>query len=149
MTGVEAIVAINIDPENQHRIKVVIPMIDENLIFDKWVRPMGVDVGEPGFGSFFVPALKSEVILCGRLGQKHNLFYESSYNEDFEVAPDFRNEDGASGGGTVCGVRSPGDMKLIAEHDMQLRMGRAHIEADATIRLLAPGGVFINDRRIG
>lgn len=142
---VEGIVAINEDPENQHRIKVVIPLLDENSIYDKWVRQMGCYVGSNGFGSFFLPPLGSEVVLFGRLGQKHNLFYMSVYNEDFEVPADFRNE---SGSDAVCGVRAPGDLKIITEADMQLRMGRGHVEADASIRIIAPGGLFVNDRKV-
>jgi len=149
LIGVEGIVAINEDPENQHRIKVVIPSIDSDHIFDKWVRQIGAYVGGPGFGSFFMPANGSEVVLFGRLGQKHNLYYQSVYNEDFPVAMDFRNDDGGSGGGAISGIRAPGDLKIITEYDMQLRMGRAHLESDATIRMIAPGGVFIGDRRIG
>jgi hypothetical protein len=36
--GLEAIVAVNNDPEFQHRIKVVIPVLDEDLIYDNWVK---------------------------------------------------------------------------------------------------------------
>lgn len=139
MTGVEAIVAENEDPERQHRIKVVIPIIDENQVYDKWVKQLGVYVGGPGFGSFYVPPKGSEVVLFGRLGQKHNLYYLSVYNESFIVPPDFEDS-------SVCGVRAPGNMKHITEGDYQLRAGRANIETDSTLRIIAPFGVFINGK---
>lgn len=143
---VEGIVAINEDPENLHRIKVVIPALDETVIYDKWVRQIGAYIGGKGFGSFFVPALGSEVVLFGRLGQKHNLYYMSVYNEDFPVPADFSTDEAS---GAACGIRAPGDLKLITEADMQLRMGRGHIETDATLRIIAPFGFFVNNRRIG
>ncbi len=139
VTGVEAIVAVNEDPENQHRIKVTIPLMDEERVYDKWVRQIGVHVLGPGYGSFFVPPIGSEVVLFGRLGQKHNLYYMCVYNEDYIVGPDFRST-------AVCGIRTPGDLKLISDLDTQLRMGRGVIEADSTIRITAPAGVFINGR---
>lgn len=141
LQGLEAIVAVNEDPEHQHRIKVMIPLLGPNEVFDKWIRPLSVFVLGPGYGSFFVPPLGSEVTLFARLGGKHALFYASAYNEDFVVPADFRDA-------AVCGIRVPGELKLISELDMQLRSGRTHIEADATVRIIAPGGVFINDRRV-
>jgi hypothetical protein len=142
MMCIEGIVAINEDPEHQHRIKVVIPAIDENSIYDKWCRQLGCSVLGEGYGSFYVPPVGSEVILFGRLGQKHNLYFLSVYNEDFIVPADFRDS-------AIVGVRAPADMKHIAEGDYQLRAGRVHIETDASLRIIAGGGVFIGDRRIG
>jgi hypothetical protein len=140
--GLEGIVAINEDPENQHRIKVYIPAIDESTIYDKWVKQVGVFVGGNGFGSFYVPPVRSEVVLFGRLGQRYNLYYMSVYGEDFVVPADFRDT-------AVCGVRAPADLKHICEGDYQLRAGRAHIETDASLRIIAPGGIFLNGRRSG
>src|SRR6266704_2961405 len=99
--GIEAIVAVNEDPEFQHRIKVVIPILDEDKVYDKWVRSMNAWVLGAGYGSFFVPPIGSEVTLFSRLGGKHNLFYTQAYNEDFIVPADFRNA-------AVAGIRSPG-----------------------------------------
>jgi hypothetical protein len=139
--GLEGIVAVNEDPEHQHRIKVIIPFLDESSVFDKWIRPIGVFVLGPGYGSFFVPPLGSEVTLFARLGGKHNLFYASAYNENFVVPADFRDT-------AVSGFRVPGELKLISELDLQLRSGRTHIETDSTVRIIAPGGLFVNDRRV-
>lgn len=141
VTGVEAIVAENEDPERQHRVKVVIPAIDEERVHDKWVRQLGVYVGGPGFGSFFVPAKGSEVVLFGRLGQKHNLYYLSVYNEDFIVSPDFENS-------ATCGVRAPGDLKFLAEGDMQLNAGGLQIETVGAVNIIAHGGFFVDGKPV-
>jgi len=141
LIAVEAIVAVNEDPEKRHRIKVIITMMDENVIRDEWVRQMGCYVGGPGFGSFYLPAIGSEVVLFGRLGQKHNLFYMSVFNEDFIVPPDFDSP-------AVCGVRSPGDMKMIAEGDQQFRAGGMQFEADGAVNFIAPGGFFVNGKPV-
>ena len=87
--AIEGIVAENEDPEHQHRIKVIIPLLDEYRVRDEWVRQAGCYVGGPGFGSFYMPPIGSEVVLFGRLGQKYNLYYLSVYNEDFRVPADF------------------------------------------------------------
>ena len=137
--GLEGIVAINEDPEFQHRIKVVIPMLDEEKVFDKWVRPLTVFVAGAGYGSFFAPPIGSEVTLFSRLGAKHNLFYAPAYNEDFIVPPDFRDA-------SVSGIRVPGQLKFISDLSLQLRGSRLRVEADASIELMAPAGVFINGR---
>lgn len=141
LIAVEGIVAVNEDPERRHRIKVIIPSMDEEKVRDEWVEQLGVYVGGPGFGSFYLPAVGSEVRLFGRLGQKHNLVYLSVYNEDFIVPPDF--EDSAT-----CGVRAPGDMKMIAEGDLQLRAGGMQLESDGAFSIIAPAGLFINGKPV-
>jgi hypothetical protein len=138
---IEGIVAINEDPEFQQRIMCTIPALDEDVVFQKWVRPLAVFVLGPGYGSFFVPPIGSEVLLFSRLGDKHNLFYTPVYNEDFLVPPDFRDT-------SVCGIRAPADMKFISDGDMQLRMGALQMESDAEMNLIAPGGFFVNGRRL-
>lgn len=134
------IVADNKDPDRQHRVRVTVPSIDENIVWDDWARQMVICMGN-GYGSVFIPPVGSEVLLFGGLGQKYNLFYASLYNEEMQIAEDFEDE-------TVSGFRLPGDMKLIAELDAQLRAGRISIEADSQINLVAPGGLFINGRKI-
>jgi hypothetical protein len=137
---IEGIVVENDDPEFQQRIMAKIPALDENVVWPKWVRPLGVFCLGPGYGSFFPPAIGSEVFLFSRLGDKHNLFYASTYNEDYIVPEDFRDP-------AVAGIRTPGQLKLIADQLMQLRGSRLRIEADASIQITAPGGVFINNRQ--
>jgi hypothetical protein len=139
--ALEAIVAINDDPEHQHRVKVIIPAIDEEQVHDKWVKRLVWWAGAPGYGDFHYPEVGSEVVLFGRLGQKHNLYYMSVFNEDFVVPSDFRSP-------TVRGFRCDGDYKSIVELDHQIRAGRLTIETDATARLIAPGGFYVNGKRV-
>lgn len=134
------IVADNNDPDRQHRVKVIVPSIDENMVWDDWARQMVLCMGN-GYGSVFIPPVGSEVLLFGGLGQKYNLFYAGLYNEEMEIAADFEDE-------TVSGFRVPGDFKIIAELDGQLRAGRMSIEADSVIHIVAPGGIFMNSRKI-
>lgn len=140
VTGLEAIVAVNEDPENQHRIKVVIPAIDENVVRDEWAKQLVAYVGEPGYGSFFVPAKDSEVILFGRMGEKHTLYYMSVFNEDFPTPTDFDTP-------AKAGFRVPADFKIICEGDLQLSAGGIHLEASGAINITAAAGVFINGKR--
>lgn len=95
MVAVEAVVAVNQDPEGMHRIKVIIPAIDEAVIHDEWVTALVPWVRAPGFGMVGVPALDSEVLLLGRLGEPHTLFYVPRFNEDFQVPAEFA--DGSRG----------------------------------------------------
>lgn len=139
LMGVPAIVADNDDPERQHRVRVIIPSIDEDETYDIWIRQLVFCMGN-GYGSFFIPPKGSEVILFGQIGQKYNLFYASVYNEEHFIPPDCDDE-------TVAGVRVPGDLKLIADLDFQLRAGRISIEADSQINIVSAGGVFINGRK--
>jgi hypothetical protein len=139
MIAVEAIVAVNEDPENQHRVKVVIPSIDENVVCDEWAKQLVVYVGPPGYGSFFVPEIGSEVVLFGRLGQKHTLYYTPVFNEDFIVPPDFDTP-------AKVGFRVPGDFRIICDGDLFLSAGGIQIECTGALNIIAKGGVFINER---
>jgi len=137
---VEGIVADNKDPEHQHRVRLVIPSISEEHLYDKWVKQLVMYVGGNGYGSFFLPPEGSEVVVCGRLGQKHTLYYMSVYNEDLIVPADFRSP-------AVAGIRAPGDLRFLAEGDLQLRAGGMHVEADrGAISFIAPAGIFFNGR---
>jgi hypothetical protein len=142
LTAVPAIVVENEDPEHEHRIKVVIPAMDEEKAYPEWVRSLSALVLGFGFGSFFVPPLKAEVVLFGQLGQKHHLFYMGGlYNEDFKTPADFADA-------SVCGFRVPADLKFIAEGDMQLRALRMQIETTGAINIIAPGGFFVNGKPV-
>ena len=134
------IVADNEDPDRQHRVKVIIPSIDEDNVYDEWARQMVFCLGN-GFGSVFIPPVGSEVLLFGQLGQKFNLFYAGLYNEEMQIAADFEDS-------TVAGFRVPGDMKMIADLDMQIRAGRLSLETDGQMNIVAPGGLFINGKKI-
>lgn len=139
LMGVNGIVADNADPDRQHRVRVIIPSIDEDMIFDEWARQMVFCLGN-GYGSVFIPPKGSEVVLFGQLGQKYNLFYAGLYNEEMQIAADFEDS-------TVSGFRVPGDLKLIADLDAQIRAGRLAIEVDGQFNIVAPGGMFVNGKR--
>lgn len=141
LVAVPGIVAENEDPEHQHRVKVVIPSIDEDRVFDDWVKQLVLYVGPPGYGSFFVPEKGVEVALFGELGEKHTLFYIPVFNEDFVTPSDFDSP-------AKAGFRAPADFKVIAEGDMQLRAGGMHFETDGAINIVAAGGLFINGRPV-
>lgn len=137
----EAIVARNDDPENRCRVQCIVPIIDENEVHEVWARRFQLYVGSPGYGDHFVPEVGAEVVLIGRMGDTNNLFYSPLFNETYLPAPDFPDA-------TVSGLRVPGDLKIIADLDFQLRGGRIDIEADASIRITAPGGIFLNSKKI-
>jgi len=138
--ALEALVAENDDPEFQCRIKVIIPSIDEDHVHDVWVRRITLFSGPEGYGDFHPPGKGSEVVLFGRMGQRYNLFYAPVYNETHVAPADFRST-------TVRGIRTDGDYKQIVELDYQLRAGRARIETDASVEIIAAGGIYLNGRR--
>jgi len=120
--GVPAIVADNNDPENQHRIRVIIPSIDEDLIFDEWARQFVFCLGD-GFGSAFIPPKGAEVVLFGQLGQKYNLFYASLYNEENFISSELSKD--------VSGFHVPKDLKIIADNNSQFLAQNIEINAQS------------------
>lgn len=103
-----AIVAETDDPENQHRIKVVIPSINEDEVYDEWVRPMTPFSMGDGFGLVMIPPKGSEVSITGVLAQKHNLSYSSAvYNEETRKSDQL--------GPDTAGIHVPANLKFIAE----------------------------------
>lgn len=81
-----AIVAENVDPDNLGRIKVIIPSIDEDNMFDDWVVPAASHCLGDGFGMLMLPAKGQEVLITGQLGQKFNLVYHAAvYNEEMKA----------------------------------------------------------------
>jgi hypothetical protein len=137
-TCVPAFVADNLDPEYQHRIKVIIPLIDEEKVHDDWVRQMGGFAGSAGYGQFDIPAVGSEVVLFSEFGQGENLYYMACYNELNVVPGDFPDE-------TARGIRSDGDLKLICDGDLILEGGRVLIKSRfGTIQISAAAGLIID-----
>jgi hypothetical protein len=137
-----AIVADVEDPDRQHRIKVILTAIDPDNMFDDWVRPASQVCLGNGYGAVFLPQKGQEVFVTGVLGQKYNLVYHGPvYNESMKIPADFEDS-------TVSGFRVPGDFKIIAELDAQIRAGRISIEADGQINIIAPGGFFVNGKKI-
>lgn len=129
LMGVPAIVADNADPEGQHRVRVIIPSIDEDLIFDEWARQMVFCLGD-GYGSAFIPPNGSEVVLFGQLGQKFNLFYASLYNEEMLVPDGFDDE-------MSVGVKAPGNLTFIAEELAKIQAKNFDAIIAQTAKILA------------
>lgn len=129
LMGVTGIVADNQDPERQHRVRVVIPSIDEDLIYDEWARQMVFCLGN-GYGTAFIPPVNSEVVLFGALGQKFNLFYASLYNEEMAVPSGFDSEMNA-------GFHVPNNLTMIAEAVAKLLAGDVLIQAQNSAQMLA------------
>ena len=129
LMGVPAIVADNRDPERQHRVKVIIPSIDEDMYFDEWARQLVFCLGN-GFGSAFIPPRGSEVVLFGQLGQKYNLFYASLYNEEMLVPEGYNDE-------MTVGVHAPGNLIFIAELLAKIQAQNFDAIIAQTARILA------------
>lgn len=121
LTGVSGIVAENNDPEKQHRVKVIIPSIDEDLIYDEWARQLVFCLGN-GYGSAFIPPKGSEVVLFGTLGQKFNLFYASVYNEEMLMPEGYPDE-------MTVGVSAPGNLHFIARQVAKILAQNIEINA--------------------
>jgi hypothetical protein len=121
MVAVEAVVAVNDDPEGMHRIKVLIPALDEAVIHDEWVTALVPWVGAAGYGPVYRPALGSEVLLFGRLGQPHSLFYLCRYNEDFNVPAEF--SDGSRGAKLDTPYRLLCDLLIQILSESQIDVG--------------------------
>lgn len=121
-------------------VKAIIPSIDPDRVHDRWIHQAVPWVGEPGYGPAFAPAVGSEVLITGRFGQSYSLLYLCAYNTRHTVPEEFA--DGSRG------LKSDGDCRLIADGDLFIRGGRVVIEADASVRITAPAGFFINGKRI-
>lgn len=134
LMGVAGIVADNDDPERQHRVRLIIPSIDEDEIYDEWARQMVFCLGD-GFGSAFIPPKGSEVVLFGCLGQKYNLFYASLYNEEMAVPEGFDDEKNV-------GVHAPEDLTLIAEQKAEIK-GAQVVANGTTVMINGDGTVSI------
>jgi hypothetical protein len=131
----EGIVAKNEDPENRGRVQCVIPIIDEEDVTEIWARRVCFFVGAPGYGDFHLPEIGTEVVLWGRMGDTNNLFYAPLYNENYPVPSDFRTP-------AKRGLRNDGDYAVITEGDLILRGGRIIIQADVSVKIIGPGGIF-------
>jgi len=118
MIAVEGIVASTQDPEQMHRIKVIIPSMDESRVHDEWVTALVPWVGAPGYGPAHVPEVASEVLLFGRLGQKHTLFYLSRFNEDFPVPAAFA--DGSRGLNSDTVYKLLGELLILIVSQQQV-----------------------------
>jgi hypothetical protein len=144
MIAVEGIVAANDDPEGMHRIQVVIPSIDESYVHDHWVTALVPWVGADGYGPVNLPQLGSEVLLFGRLGQKHSLFYLCRFNEVYGIPGGFVGEN-------ARGLKTDGRYKLLADLLIQIiSQTQVDVKADV-IRLLGGGSevVRVEPNKVG
>jgi hypothetical protein len=130
LLGLEALVADVSDLEGMHRIRVTIPSIDEAAVHDEWIPAMTTWVGPAGYGPVNLPELMSEVLLFGRLGQKHSLFYLSRYGEDTTIPGEFV-------GDNARGLKTDGRYKLLADLLIEI-VSQAQVDVKAPIvRLIA------------
>ena len=164
--GLEGIVVDNNDPENQHRIKCKFEWHDANRVHDVWIPRMVVWTGPDGYGDYHPPAIGSEVLVWGRLGEKTHLFYTSRYNENFRVPEEFQGQT------DVMGFKCAGGYKELVGQDHLIKVGGNQtiqvtgnqiievtgsiaisgeslvINCTGRIDLNAPGGVFANGTRL-
>jgi len=127
LVGVTGIVADNADPDKQHRVKVVIPTIDEDVVYDEWARQMIFCLGN-GYGSAFVPPKGSEVVLFGQLGQKFNLFYASLYNEEMLMPAGLEDENNV-------GIKVPGNLSFLAVLLAKIEAQNIHLIASQLAKM--------------
>ncbi len=137
---VPGIVAVNKDPDGQHRIKAVIPAIDAAKPHDVWIRQMGGFAGSGGYGNFDIPKIGSPVVIFGEFGQGKNLYYLCVYDEENDVPGDFQDE-------TVRGLRTDGDYKLIVGGNLFIKANKVQVESDSSIEQIAPAGIFNRDKK--
>jgi uncharacterized protein involved in type VI secretion and phage assembly len=97
----------NEDPDQMGRIKVSIPSIDPDNVWDDWVMPIASHCLGNGFGMLMIPPKGAEVIISGILGQKSNLVYHAAiYNEDNLAPEEFTPE--------TAGIKTPANLSFIA-----------------------------------
>lgn len=162
MCAVEAIVADVTDQENQHRIRVVIPSIDENEIHDVWVKRLMWWTGPQGYGDYHLPDLGSEVVLFGRMEEKFTLYYAPVYNEDYQVPVEFQGRTDVRGFKTdqsyeeyiglnhltnVTGneaIQVEGAMEITVVGALTITAALITMTSASKIMLNAPAGVFVN-----
>lgn len=130
LMGVPALVADNEDPDRQHRIKVTIPSIDPDIVYDEWARQMVLSCLGDGFGAAWVPPKGSEVVLFGQLGEKHHLFYASLYNEEMRVPEGYPDE-------RSVGAKVPENLRFRAEELGRFDAKNVEINADELCRTTA------------
>jgi hypothetical protein len=163
--GINAIVAINEDPEHQDRIKVIVPDVDEDEIHDRWITPYIRFVGPKGYGDSHRPGVGTEVIVFGRQNEKYNLFYVGRYNEDYLVPeklrdPDVRgfyhDKDYKALTDRDFEIYAKRDLEIHADRDVELKAVRhlklsgatVEIRSEGKVEIFAPGGLWVNGEMV-
>ena len=151
MIAIEGVVVENNDPERMHRIKCTIPVIDESMVFDDWIPAMTPWCGAPGYGPVNPPALNSEVLLFGRLGEPDILFYLSRYNEDHLSPEEFT--DGSRGLKTDTAYKLLADLfiEIISKQTILIKATEQADVRAAVVRLMGDEseGVRVEPSKLG
>ena len=132
-----AATVVECDPETL-AVKVIIPVLDENDVYDEWVTPLVGWVGTDGYGPVNPPAIGSEVVLFSELNDGETLFYLSRYNEEYRVPGEF--SDGARGLKTETAYRLLADLLIEiisqqriliqAANQVDVKADQVNVEAD-------------------
>jgi hypothetical protein len=141
-SGVEGIV-VETDPTT-YCVKVIIPSVDEEMVFDDWVPVLTPFAGPPGYGAAFMPAPGSEVVLFSRGNEGLSLFAVSRFNEEYLPPAE------AADGSHV--LKTPHALKLLADLLVLIRSGQtvtvqgvSGVNADAPdVRLMSGGAVGVH-----
>jgi len=125
-----AIVAETDDPDKLGRVKVIIPSIDEDNVFDDWVVPAASHCLGDGFGMLMTPAKGQEVLISGVLGQKFNLVYHAAvYNEDAKIATELNLD--------WPGIKVPKNLTFIATLIQRLVAQNVEVIAEQLCKIQA------------
>lgn len=133
-------------------VKAIIPSIDPDRVHDRWIHQAVPWVGTPGNGPAFAPAVGSEVLITGRLGQTYSLLYLSAYNESHPPPNEFA--DGSRGCKCETVYRLLCDLLIQIKSQTQVQVRgeqRADVESGAVVYNTAPdvylrseGGVSVH-----
>ncbi len=134
--AIEGIVVETAINDGIPQIKAKVGIIHDEYVHDEWITAMMAWVGADGYGPVNLPALGSEILIFGRLGQKHTLFALSRYNEEFHAPPEFA--DGSRGLKTDTAYKILADfmISIISQQTLLLQAtNQADVKANV-VRLL-------------
>ena len=121
-------------------VKAVIPAIDPHGPHDSWVVQLTPWMGKPGYGPVYAPAVGSEIVIFGKYGERHSLFYVSRANEASRHTGDFA--DGARGEKHETAYRLLSDLFIEMTAQDRIRLAGVNLAelVGAVIRLSCGGG---------
>lgn len=140
-SGIEGTV-VETDPST-FSVKVLIPVIDEEVTYDEWVPLLTPYCGPPGYGHALMPEPGSEVVLFSRGNEGLSLFAISRFNEEY-TPPDEALD------GTHV-LKTPRALKLLADLAALVKSGEA-VDADAPDVRLKSGsaiGIHVQGAHVG
>lgn len=97
------------------QIKAKVDIIHDEFVHDEWITAMMAWVGTDGYGPVNLPAVGTEVLIFGRLGQKHTLFYLSRYNEEFRAPEGFED---------AFGFQETRKYRALTDEDIEIASGK-------------------------